>query len=95
VDNRCTVVPCRKEDSDAHGQRTGEFFTDLSDFRQQLEKIVKNADVEGYYQPRKHLLENYGDQISGKILLRFVQDNFGHRLMLPEEIQLLLPGSFS
>ena len=58
------------------------------------QKIVKNADVPLYYEPRKHLLETYGDQNSGKKLLAFVLENFGHRIALPEDTTLLLPGSF-
>lgn len=38
-------------------EKTGEFFHDLSDFRQQLAKIVKNADIENHYTPRKWVTE--------------------------------------
>jgi hypothetical protein len=46
--------------------KTGEFFSDMSDFRQSLERIVKNADIVGRYTPQKWVNENFGDHNSGK-----------------------------
>ena len=92
LDAKCTEIPCRKDGVQA--QKAGEFFNGMADFREQLQKIVKNADVPLYYEPRKHLLETYGDQNSGKKLLAFVLENFGHRIALPRATTLLLPGSF-
>jgi len=71
--------------------KTGEFFHDMRDFRQQLEKILRNADVPGRYEPRKWVLENYGNEHSGRRLLAFVREHFSHRLRLPKGTRLLLP----
>jgi hypothetical protein len=38
-------------------EKTGEFFHDLSDFREQLRKIITNADVPYHYEPRKWVTE--------------------------------------
>jgi len=60
-------------------EKTGEFFHDMSNFRQSLEKILKGADIKHHYEPRKWLLENYGNAHSGPRLLKFVEDNFADR----------------
>jgi len=71
-------------------ENTGEFFHDMSDFRQSLEKILHGAATPGTYQPRKWVLENYGDEHSGKRLLAFVKENFADRVTLPKNTRLLL-----
>lgn len=38
-------------------EKTGEFFHDLSDFRDALRKIITNADIEKHYEPRKWVTE--------------------------------------
>jgi len=63
--------------------QTGEFFHDMSDFRQSLEKILKNADIPHRYEPRKWVLENYGSGNSGKRLLDFVKEHFSDRVAFP------------
>lgn len=70
-------------------ENTGEFFHDLSDFRQSLEKILQGAATPSKYQPRKWVLENYGNEHSGKRLLAFVKENFPDRV-LPKNTRLLL-----
>lgn len=70
--------------------KTGEFFHDMTDFRQSLEKILKYADTPKHYEPRKYVRENYGDENSGPRLLKFVQDNFLDRVKLPEGTTSLL-----
>lgn len=65
-------------------EKTGEFFHDMTDFKEQLQKIVKNADIPRHYEPRKWVTEHAGDYISGKRLYDFVVDNFLHRVKLPE-----------
>lgn len=67
----------------------GEFFHDLSDFRPSLEKLMKNLPK---YEPRKYMLERYGNEIQGPRLLKFVQDNFGDRVQLPKGTRMLLPS---
>merc|ERR1712039_718012 len=71
--------------------KTGEFFHDMSDFRQQLTKILKNSEIPGRYEPRKWVLENYDNVNSGKRLLEFVQRHFSDRVKLPKGTKLLLP----
>ena len=51
----------------------------MSDFRKQMEKIVRRADQrpgQGGYNPRDWVLKNYGNKHSGKRLFDFVNDNF-------------------
>ena len=36
------------------------------------------------YEPRKWVLEHYGNDNSGKRLLEFVKENFGDRVKLPK-----------
>jgi len=74
-------------------EKTGEFFTDMSDFRESLEKILRGADIQNHYEPRKYVLDNYGDQNSGKRLLKFVQQNFADRVSLPRGTKLLIASS--
>lgn len=71
-------------------ENTGEFFHDMSDFRQSLEKILHGAEAPGKYQPRKWVLENYGNEHAGKRLLAFVKDNFPDRVRFPKNTRLLL-----
>lgn len=68
--------------------RTGEFFNDMSDFRESLERILWNLDS---YSPRKWVSENYGDRISSVKLYRFIADNFQDRVKLPEGTFALFP----
>lgn len=69
--------------------QTGEFFHDLSDFRQALDKILKGADTPHRYEPRKWVLDNYDTQNSGKKLLNFVLEHFSDRVKLPKGTKLL------
>merc|ERR1711957_991776 len=52
--------------------KTGEYFHDMSDFKEALGKILRGSDTPNYYEPRKWVLENYGNANSGKRLLEFV-----------------------
>jgi len=70
--------------------KTGEFFHDASDFRQSLKRILENADTPHKYEPRKWVLENYGNHNSGKRLLEFVKEHFSDRVSLPKGTKLLL-----
>lgn len=71
-------------------EKTGEFFHDMSDFSQSLSKILRGAATPDKYQPRKWVLENYGNEHAGKRLLAFVKDNFADRVHLPKNTKLLL-----
>lgn len=74
-------------------KKTGEFFTDMRDFRQSLERILKGADTELHYEPRKWVRRYYGDKISGKRLFKFVQNNFADRVKLPRGTTSLITES--
>ncbi len=41
------------------------------------------------------MTDHFGDQLGGVKLLNFVRENFGHRVKLPDDITLLMPGGFS
>merc|ERR1712187_290274 len=71
-------------------EKTGEFFQDMNDFRRSLEKILRGSSIPNKYQPRKWVLENYGNEHSGKRLLAFVKDHFSDRVHLPRNTKLLL-----
>ncbi|CAJ1362940.1 unnamed protein product [Effrenium voratum] len=53
-------------------EKTGEFFHDLSDFRESLKTILAKADRHEY-EPRQWLMANYGDSISGARLREFIE----------------------
>lgn len=74
-------------------EKTGEFFTDMRDFRQALDKILRGADIPNHYEPRKFVLENYGDKHTGRRLLKYVKENFAHRVDLPKNTKLLIASS--
>jgi len=64
--------------------QTGEFFHDISDFRQALDRILKGSDTPHRYNPKKWVLSEYGDVASGKKLLKWVKENFADRVKLPK-----------
>jgi len=70
-------------------ERTGEFFHDMTDFRSSLQKLMHNL---GNYEPRKYMLERYGDAIQGARLKHFVEENFGNIVQLPKDTRLLIPS---
>eukprot|EP00747_Dinoflagellata_sp_TGD_P061745 gnl/TRDRNA2_/TRDRNA2_152663_c0_seq2.p1 gnl/TRDRNA2_/TRDRNA2_152663_c0~~gnl/TRDRNA2_/TRDRNA2_152663_c0_seq2.p1 ORF type:complete len:497 (+),score=71.43 gnl/TRDRNA2_/TRDRNA2_152663_c0_seq2:92-1582(+) len=71
-------------------EKTGESFSDMNDFRESLKKILRNADIPYHYEPRKWVLENYGNDHSGKRLYNFVKENFADRVTLPHGTKSLL-----
>jgi len=71
--------------------KTGEFFHDMTDFRDSVKTLLKNVD-ELRYEPRKWVTANYGDQVSGTKLRKFVEENFADRVMLPDGTRLLFPS---
>jgi len=70
-------------------EQTGEFFHDMSDFRESLLKILKGADEPHHYEPRKWALEKLGSRNSGERLLKFVEENFANRVKLPKGTRYL------
>uniref|UniRef100_A0A7S4RY77 Uncharacterized protein n=1 Tax=Alexandrium monilatum TaxID=311494 RepID=A0A7S4RY77_9DINO len=69
---------------------TGEFFHDMSDFRQALQKLLKNSEIPHRYEPRRWVFENYGSDRSGERLLEFVKKHFSDRVKLPKGTKRLL-----
>jgi hypothetical protein len=65
--------------------QTGEFFHDMSDFREKLKTILRKGDIKKGYQPRKWELENYANAHSGKRLYDFVMEHFADRVSCPRE----------
>eukprot|EP00439_Symbiodinium_sp_Y106_P067024 s2731_g11.t1 len=64
---------------------------DMTDFRDSVKTLLKNVD-ELRYEPRKWVTANYGDQVSGTKLRKFVEENFADRVMLPDGTRLLFPS---
>ncbi len=52
---------------------TGEFFTDEFDIEPALDKLITNMER---YTPRKHFMENYGKEKSGKKLANFIKQHY-------------------
>jgi len=73
--------------------KTGEFFSDLSDFKESALRLLRNVERGGVYEPRKWVHDNYGDAICGKRLFQWIQDNFGDRVQLPQGTTALFPVS--
>ena len=71
-------------------EQTGEFFHDMSDFRESLDKILLGASTPGHYTPREWVMAHYGNENSGKRLLDFVKENFADRVHLPKHTKKLL-----
>ena len=68
---------------------TGEFFTDEFDIVPALEKLVKNMDK---YQPRKHFVENYGKEKTGKKLADFIKRFYPMVYPSANEIEYVTPA---
>jgi hypothetical protein len=52
---------------------TGEYFSNENDIVPALDKLLKNMNK---YTPRKHFVENYGKELSGKKLCHFIKHNY-------------------
>jgi len=70
-------------------QQTGEFFHDMSDFRQSLRRLLNSLDT---YTPLEYVKANYGNQNAGVKLKDFVMKHWGDRVKLPEGTRLLIPS---
>jgi hypothetical protein len=68
--------------------KTGEFFNDMSDFRDSLDRIMQNL---ANYTPLRWVSQNYGDAISGPRFKKFIDDNFADRVKLPKGTTMLMP----
>jgi len=69
--------------------KTGEFFNDLSDFKESYAHVLANGND---YEPRRYVIENYGTETSGEKLFRFVKEHFSDRVNLPEGSKVLVPS---
>jgi len=72
--------------------KTGEFFHDMSNFRESLERIRRNAKIPGHYTPRKWVTKRYGDKQSGARLMNWIVENFSDRVRLPPGTKGLVPS---
>eukprot|EP00747_Dinoflagellata_sp_TGD_P204437 gnl/TRDRNA2_/TRDRNA2_78104_c0_seq1.p1 gnl/TRDRNA2_/TRDRNA2_78104_c0~~gnl/TRDRNA2_/TRDRNA2_78104_c0_seq1.p1 ORF type:complete len:194 (+),score=37.93 gnl/TRDRNA2_/TRDRNA2_78104_c0_seq1:83-583(+) len=72
--------------------KTGESFNDMSDFRENAEKLLRNVKAGGVYWPRRYVDENLGDNIQGARLRRWVMENFADRVKLPAGTSHLFPS---
>ncbi|KAL7535528.1 hypothetical protein ACHAXR_006545, partial [Thalassiosira sp. AJA248-18] len=71
---------------------TGEFFHDMSDFKDSLRKILDNTrGRENPYKPLEFIKKNYGNVNSGRRLLEFVKEHWGDRVKLPNGTKALIP----
>jgi hypothetical protein len=72
-------------------EETGEFFDDMSNFANQLRKIVHRSRRKKYH-PRRYMEANYGDVKAGTVFKNFVEDHFSDRVKLPPGTQWLVPA---
>ncbi|EED93794.1 predicted protein [Thalassiosira pseudonana CCMP1335] len=71
---------------------SGEFFHDMSNFKESLRRILDNTRGEtSPYRPLDFVTKNYGNEKSGERLLQFVKENWGDRVDLPEGTTRLIP----
>jgi len=72
--------------------QTGEFFHDISDFKDSLRRILDNTRGRNSpYKPLEFFWGNYGNKNSGKRLLEFVKEHWGDRMIFPEGTNALIP----
>merc|ERR1712203_1250517 len=74
-------------------EKTGESFNDLGDFRESAQRLLRNVAAGDVYTPRQWVTSHYGDQISGKRLKKWIDDNFQDRVKLPPGTNLLFSGA--
>ncbi|KAL7555125.1 hypothetical protein ACHAWF_018760 [Thalassiosira exigua] len=71
---------------------TGEFFHDMSDFRQSLRRILDNTrGKDSQYRPLDFVKNNYGNANSGPRFLEFVLKHWGDRITFPVGTTGLMP----
>ena len=74
-------------------EKTGEFFHDMSDFRESVQRLLRNVEAGNVYEPRKWVTDNYGSEISGAKFKKWIDDSFRDRVKLPENTRLLFSGA--
>lgn len=71
---------------------TGEFFHDISDFKESLRRMLDNVRRQNSpYKPLEFVNNNYGSFKSGKRLFEFVKSNWGDKIVFPKGTQILVP----
>ncbi|KAL3806909.1 hypothetical protein ACHAXA_008919 [Cyclostephanos tholiformis] len=72
--------------------QTGEFFHDMSDFRDSLRRILDNTRGDkSPYKPLDLVKSNYGNEHSGKRLYDFVKEHWGDKIIFPVGTNALIP----
>ena len=73
---------------------TGEFFHDISDFKDSLRRILDNTrGGKSPYKPLDFVKANYGNAKSGQRLLEFVKKHWPRIKLPPGTTQLLPTGA--
>ena len=73
-------------------KNTGEFFTDEKDIDKSIEKIMFKIRNDKY-SPREYFINNYSIINSGKKLKKYLYENFGNRINIPQEnVEYLTPA---
>lgn len=71
---------------------TGEFFHDMSDFKDSLRKILDNTrGMDSPYKPLELVKKSYGNVNSGKRLFEFVTKHWGDWINFPDGTKSLIP----
>lgn len=72
---------------------TGEFFHDMSDFKDSLHKILVNTRgrKNNPYKSLEFVKENYGNINAGQKLFEFIQKNWSDKVRFPEGTNALIP----
>ena len=71
---------------------TGEFFHDMSDFKESLRRILDNTrGDDSPYKPLEFIQNNYGNPRSGERLLDFVKKHWGDRIKFPNGTKYIIP----
>ena len=71
---------------------TGEFFHDMSNFKDSLRRILDNTRGNNSpYKPLAFVNKNYGNDKSGPRLLEFVKKHWGDKVQLPPGATGLIP----
>lgn len=73
--------------------QTGEFFHDMSDFKDSLRRILDNTrgGERNPYEPFEFVKENYGNHNAGQKLFEFVERHWGDKIQFPEGTNALIP----
>uniref|UniRef100_A0A7S4JMQ7 Uncharacterized protein n=1 Tax=Odontella aurita TaxID=265563 RepID=A0A7S4JMQ7_9STRA len=70
-------------------EETGEFFSDMTDLRDSIHRILDNVKKRQYH-PRRWVKANYGNEHAGVVLLNWVKEHFADRIEIPEGTNYLI-----